>query len=152
MGFKRWFIILRGHTFSHVIKHTRDLSLLLGLCDRHAILNLKALLEIRQHFFFFLFFSPRFLAFAARQITGAQRLLRRLLYKLTQLSATTQHHTVNQQQLTASATAEPSESRWSRAPKWDLKKSSNLQMMANKRLFARKTTTVPTSEFLDSHD
>lgn len=150
MGFKCWFIILHGHIFSQVIKHTRDPSLLLGLYDRHAILNLKVLLEIRQHFFLF-FFSPRFLAFAARQITGAERLLCRLLYKLTQLSATTQHHTVNQQRFATSATAEPSESRWSRAPKWDLKKSSNLQMRPNKRLFVRKTTTVPTSDFMDSH-
>lgn len=114
-----------------------------SLYHGHSILNLKLLLKIRQHFFFFL----AFLAFAARQITGAERLLCRLLYKLTQLSATTRHHTVNQQQLTTSTTAEPSESRWSRASEWDLKKSSNLELIWKKRLFLRKTTTVPPSDF-----
>lgn len=130
---------LHTHIFSHMIKHTqRSVSVAkplwwtLNLKSEGSAWNKAA----------FLFFS-RFLAFAARQITGAERLLCRLLYKLTQFSATTRHYTVNQQQLTASTTAEPSASRWSRAPEWDLKKSSNLQMTQNKRLFVKKTTILP---------
>lgn len=138
MGFKCWFIILHGHIFSHVIKHTRDLSLLLGLYDRHAILNLKVLLEIRQHFFLSFFFFSSLFGFCCE--TNHRR------REAAVQAAVQTDPVISNNSASHCQPAAIRHERHSRAfrisleqsPKWDLKKSSNLQMMPNKRLFVRK--------------